>query len=177
MVQYCTSCECVATLVVQLNVFHNPLAKLCSFLKVNTYLNCSFCVLICTFLSTICWVYSPPGSHPCHVTLSATSIPKWLTLRCVWTGMVNFNALAEKINKEFPSVSDMVINSAAGLCSSRAWWPLVPNFCPWATRKPQIFHTNHMLGTLDFTVQSTGLLSIFLRAQPWYWSWNKEEAQ
>ena len=54
MVQYCTSCECVATLVVQLNVFHNPLAKLCSFLKVNTYLNCSFCVLICTFLSTIC---------------------------------------------------------------------------------------------------------------------------
>ena len=31
-------------------------------------------------------------------------------------------------------------------------WPLTPNFCPWATRKSQIFHTNHMLGTLDFTV-------------------------
>ena len=28
------------------------------------------------------------------------------------------------------------------------------------------FHTNHMLGTLDFTVSSTGLPSIFLRAQP-----------
>ena len=38
------------------------------------------------------------------------------------------------------------------LCSSRAWWPLAPNFCPRATRKSQIFHTNHMLDTLDFTV-------------------------
>ena len=40
----------------------------------------------------------------------------------------------------------------ARLCSSRARWPLGPNFCPRATRKSQIFHTNHMLGTLDFTV-------------------------
>ena len=40
----------------------------------------------------------------------------------------------------------------AGLCSSSARWPLAPNFCPRATRKSQIFHTNHMLGTLDFTV-------------------------
>ena len=39
-----------------------------------------------------------------------------------------------------------------GLCSSRAQWPLAPNICPRATRKSQIFHTNHMLGTLDFTV-------------------------
>ena len=39
-----------------------------------------------------------------------------------------------------------------GLCSNRARWPLAPNFCPWATRKSQFFHTNHMLGTLDFTV-------------------------
>ena len=39
-----------------------------------------------------------------------------------------------------------------GLCSSRALWPLAPNFCPRATRKSQIFHTNHMPGTLDFTV-------------------------
>ena len=38
-----------------------------------------------------------------------------------------------------------------GPCSSRARWPLAPNFCSWATRKSQIFHTNHMLGTLDFT--------------------------
>ena len=40
----------------------------------------------------------------------------------------------------------------SGLCSSRARWPLAPNFCPQETRKSQIFHTNHMLGTLDFTV-------------------------
>ena len=39
-----------------------------------------------------------------------------------------------------------------GLCSSRARWPLAPNFCPRATRKSQIFHSNHLLGTLDFTV-------------------------
>ena len=38
-----------------------------------------------------------------------------------------------------------------GLCSSRAWWPLAPNFCSRATRKSQIFHTNHMLGTQHIT--------------------------
>ena len=43
---------------------------------------------------------------------------------------------------------------------------MVPNFCPWATRKSQFFHTNHMLGTEILQVQSTGLPSIFLRAQP-----------
>ena len=42
----------------------------------------------------------------------------------------------------------------------------MPNFCPWATRKSQFFHTNHMLGTEILQVQSTGLPSIFLRAQP-----------
>ena len=40
---------------------------------------------------------------------------------------------------------------SAGLCSSRARWPLTPNFCSLATRKSHIFHTNHMLGALDFT--------------------------
>ena len=43
---------------------------------------------------------------------------------------------------------------------------MVPNFCPWATRNSQFFHTNHMLGTEILQVQSTGLPSIFLRAQP-----------
>ena len=43
---------------------------------------------------------------------------------------------------------------------------MVPNFCPWVTRKSQFFHTNHMLGTEILQVQSTGLPSIFLRAQP-----------
>ena len=141
MIHYCMSCECVAALIVQLIniVFHNPnIGKRWSFLKANTYLYCSFCVLICTFFSTICWVYSPPGSHPCHVTLSATSIPKWLTLRCVWTGMVNFNALAEQINKEFPSVSDTVINSAGVETKknlSKWTFPVKPGK-PWT---PEIF--------------------------------------
>ena len=48
-------------------------------------------------------------------------------------------------------LSFVCVLCTAGLCSSRARWPLVPNFCPRATRKSQIFHTNHMLGTLDFT--------------------------
>ena len=43
---------------------------------------------------------------------------------------------------------------------------MVSNFCPWVTRKSQFFHTNHMLGTEILQVQSTGLPSIFLRAQP-----------
>ena len=38
----------------------------------------------------------------------------------------------------------------SGLCSSRAQWPLAPNFCSQAIRKSYFFHTNHMLGTLDF---------------------------
>ena len=59
----------------------------------------------------------------------------------------------------------IVLKLKAGLCCSKARWPLAPNFCSRATRKSQIFHTNHMLGTLEF--QSTGLPSIFLRAQPW----------
>ena len=42
----------------------------------------------------------------------------------------------------------------------------MPNFCPWATRKSQFFHANHMLGIEILQVQSTGLPTIFLRAQP-----------
>ena len=50
-----------------------------------------------------------------------------------------------------------------GLHSSRAWWPLAPNICPLATRKSQIFHTNHVghprfysfraLGSLQFSLE------------------------
>ena len=39
----------------------------------------------------------------------------------------------------------------ARLCSSRAWWPVGPNFCSRVTRKSLLFHRNHVLGTLDFT--------------------------
>ena len=35
--------------------------------------------------------------------------------------------------------------------SSRAQWPLAPNLCSWATKTIYFFHTNHILGTLDFT--------------------------
>ena len=52
----------------------------------------------------------------------------------------------------FLLVSLAFLQRYSGLCSSRARWPLGPNFYPQATRKSQIFHTNHMLGTLDFTV-------------------------
>ena len=36
------------------------------------------------------------------------------------------------------------------LCSSRAWWPGLPNFCSRVTRKSKLFRRNHMLGTLYF---------------------------
>ena len=54
-----------------------------------------------------------------------------------------------------------IMKHTTGLCSCRAWWLLAPNLCSWATRKSQIFHTNHMLGTLVLQFQSTGLPSIF----------------
>lgn len=38
-----------------------------------------------------------------------------------------------------------------GLCFSRAWLPLPPNFCSQATRKFQFFHENNILVSLDFT--------------------------
>ena len=46
----------------------------------------------------------------------------------------------------------MLETQCPGLCSSRARWPLVPNFFPQVTSKSQIFHANHMPGTLDFAV-------------------------
>ena len=41
---------------------------------------------------------------------------------------------------------------------------------PWRlTTKSQLFHTNHMLGTLDFPVsEHWAPLQYFLRAQPWF---------
>ena len=40
-------------------------------------------------------------------------------------------------------------------CALRAQWPLAPNFCSWATGKFQIFHTNHMLRTLQFSLEQS----------------------
>ena len=45
-----------------------------------------------------------------------------------------------------------IISREVKLCSAFRFSASVPNFCPKVTRKSQIFHTNHMLSTLDFTV-------------------------
>ena len=57
-------------------------------------------------------------------------------------------------------------NSWPGLCSSRAQWPLAPNFCPWATRKSYFFIQIICWAPWISQFQSSGLPSIFLRAQP-----------
>ena len=69
-----------------------------------------------------------------------------ITLINSYTSQVQCTSLSR--DKKF--VTSLV--QSAGLCSSRARWPLAPDFCPWATRKSQIFQTNHMMGTLNFTV-------------------------
>ena len=63
-------------------------------------------------------------------------------------------------------------DASSRLCSSRARWPVAPNFCSRGTIKSLLFHRNHMLGTLDFTssehwapfnfCQSTALLLLFV---------------
>ena len=42
--------------------------------------------------------------------------------------------------------------SMTELYFSRACYPLAPTFSSWVTKKSYFFCTNHMLGTLDFTV-------------------------
>ena len=44
------------------------------------------------------------------------------------------------------------IGMVAGLCSSRAQWPLVPNVCSRAIRKSYSFHTNHNAGHPRFYI-------------------------
>ena len=51
-----------------------------------------------------------------------------------------------------PRYRVLVTPQGCALAEPGGPWPLAPNFCLRATRKSQIFHTNHMLGTLDFTV-------------------------
>ena len=52
------------------------------------------------------------------------------------------------------------------LCSSRARWPVAPNCCSQGTRKSQLFHRNHMLGTLNFTSSEHWARFNFFRAHP-----------
>ena len=46
---------------------------------------------------------------------------------------------------------DLSALTCTRLWSNRARWPVAPNFCSRGNRKSQLFHRNHMLGTLDFT--------------------------
>ena len=55
--------------------------------------------------------------------------------------------------------------SWAGLCSSRARWPVVPNFCSLLTRKYVFFIQIICWAPWISKVQSTGLPSIFLSEQ------------
>ena len=70
-----------------------------------------------------------------------------------------------KMNETIIKFTSYTEQHLSGLCCSRAWWPLGPNFSPLVTRKSQIFYSNHMPESLQF--QSTGLPLIFVRAQPW----------
>ena len=87
--------------------------------------------------------------------------PIYLSLR--WTGyfiaILNV-AIFPLVNITFKLSVGFLKCVTPGLCSSRAQWPLVPNFCPRATRKSQIFHTNYMLGTLQFSLEHSLVLSI-----------------
>ena len=73
-----------------------------------------------------------------------------------WIHLKQMNILqcCPTINVRCKALTNQNLSPASifrGLCSCRALWPQAPNFCPQATRKSQIFHTNHMLGTLNFT--------------------------
>ena len=56
----------------------------------------------------------------------------------------------------------------ARLCSSRAWWPVAPNYCSRASRKSLLFHRNQHVpkvvsnspGLVDFVTCPTGKWSI-----------------
>ena len=41
------------------------------------------------------------------------------------------------------SMTAVILNNV-GMCSSRARWPLAPNFCSWVIRKSYFLHTNHI---------------------------------
>ena len=44
------------------------------------------------------------------------------------------------------------------LCCSRAHWPLVPNFCPWATRKSYFYCTKHAGHPWFYRLRALGFL-------------------
>ena len=63
------------------------------------------------------------------------------------------NSLPLSYRRLMPGAKAIKLGSCIpGLCSSRAQWSLAPNFCSRAIRKSYFFHTNHVPGTLDFTV-------------------------
>ena len=59
------------------------------------------------------------------------------------------------------------VKEGLGLFSSSTWWPVVSNFCPWLLENLSLFIEILCWAPWISQVQSTGLLLIFLRAQPW----------
>ena len=97
----------------------------------KTLLACKKSCCAITFVSFCSW--------PILITPRVSLLPRGFSV----FKMVSVSASPPPAKKSF---------NTSHASSSRARWPLVSNFCPRATRKSQIFHTNHMLGTLDFTV-------------------------
>ena len=61
---------------------------------------------------------------------------------------------------------NLIESPALGLCSSRAQWPLAPNFYPRRLKNLRFFIQIICWAPWILQLQSTGLPSIFLRAQP-----------
>ena len=69
-----------------------------------------------------------------------------------------------KTDRKKPDLSGL---TCTRLWSNRARWPVAPNFCSRATRKSLLFFIQIICWAHWISqVQSTGLPSIFLRAQP-----------
>ena len=82
--------------------------------------------------------------------------------------------LVKGIDKKFPI--SPIFGPASRLCSSSPQWPLAPNFPPGQLENLRIFIDIMCWAPWISQVQSTGLSSFFLRAQPCvckvYWSFS-----
>ena len=98
--------------------------------------------ILCTSIQMYIYLKTSQGSHKTALFYrNQEYLP--FTMKKLEIPIVFLNPIGIKIKWFVPFT---------GLCSSRARWPLAPNFCSWVTRKSYFLHTNHMLGTLDFTV-------------------------
>ena len=79
-----------------------------------------------------------------HLIWTLTNLIITDSLLCRWEKKVLTFSLNSKCLIDTPLIP--------GLRSNRAQWPLALNICSQATRKSYFFHTNHMLGILEFPV-------------------------